>query len=101
MANRLLERFELDRSIIDKLKSYGIQTVRDFLSTSSFALMIYLDISLNEVQTIILKISEKYVNSRFNKMSILGNPEIKSETKINPEINPKIKINPELQPVDN
>jgi RAD51-like protein 1 len=58
MANRLLERFELDRSIIDKLKSFGIQTARDLLSTSSFALMVYLDISLNEAQSIILKISE-------------------------------------------
>lgn len=57
MANRRINRFGLAEEITNKLVAYGIETSRDLLNTHTFTLMVYLDLSLMDVQKIVHTVS--------------------------------------------
>ena len=64
MGSRKLERMDLDRFIVERLSARGITTAKDLLEMSPLALMVFLDISLEEAKEITLKVCVKIAGSK-------------------------------------
>jgi hypothetical protein len=57
MTSWRLERYGLDAEVIHKLGKVGIESAKDLMEASTFALMVQLDLGKSEVENIVEKVS--------------------------------------------
>lgn len=76
MGSRKLDRMGLDKFVVERLSARGIMTAKDLVEMSPFAIVVFLDISLDEAKKIVSIVCAKIANKNQTALELLNAREV-------------------------